>query len=107
MNASHEHSDALVRLTEATIDLGGLISQTVAHMALTGVQRGGEPPSQESIREVLTGLIGSVLAPLADEHPGDELRTAAGVLERAVDRIEDEILLVPTDEMLVPTDETG
>ena len=87
----------LSSLAEVAIDLGGLLSQTVAHMATTGIRSGGEPPSQDSIRAVLRGLFDDVLAPLERELPAAAVSTAADVLRRVVERYEEEVLLVALD----------
>ena len=65
------------------IDLGGLLSQTVAHT-----------PTQDSIRAVLRGLFDDVLAPLEGELPTGAASAAADVLQRVVERFEEEVMLV-------------
>ena len=97
MTDSTQVPESIQGLAEAAIDLGALLSQIVAHMALWGVEHADSPPRPESVREVLSGLLGGVLAPLAERHPDASLESAGGILREIAALIESEVMFVAPD----------
>lgn len=75
-------------LVAAIVGFGGPLASIVVHMVHNGA-------SQESLGDVLSGLLASILEPLDRSYTGEQLRSTAQVLEDTTTIMCREILIVP------------
>jgi hypothetical protein len=89
--------DPLQQFVDELIEVGAVLSQIVAHMALSGT-RGSGSPDAVPIPLVLGQVLAGVLEPVAERHGADAVGAAARLVGDARERIGDEIFLVPHDQ---------
>jgi hypothetical protein len=78
-------------LTEALLDLAGVVAQILAHMARWQEQSAPAAPPPE---RVLRDLLAETLRPVLERHPPEATEAARRIMVEAVATIEAEILLV-------------
>jgi hypothetical protein len=78
------------------VGVGGQLQSILVHMEAAAAANGDRLTSQ-SVVEVLTELLGSILAPMARRRP-DDAAIAASVLEEVAATIEAELFLVRLEE---------
>ena len=93
-----DHEDDMLPPLETLVDrlLGwvGVIGPIIAHMQASQAVTGrAEPPISEALYTIIRGT----LEPMA-EHREFELGVAARVVEDAIERVLDEVMLMPIDD---------
>jgi hypothetical protein len=89
MNDIQTPTEAYVK---ALVGIGGQLTSTIHHMLTYSDQE--DPP----IAEVLTRLLTDIVDTELDEAP-DDLYTAAGILNSTATAIEENLFLVPPEEL--------
>ena len=82
-------------LVEALMVAAGHINVLLLHMSQT--HRASDDDDVDPPMVVLRGLLRGTLAPLADRFAHDDLLTATHVVNRAMARVEREIVMVPPE----------
>jgi hypothetical protein len=89
-------SPAVELLCEQLYDIGGSLSQIVAHMHASQAARAPRPDDRP-IPDVLKQLLAGTLAPLGERYGTSDVETAAAILDDAGRILCEEIFLVPID----------
>src|SRR4051812_32958277 len=89
MTLSDPGRAAAERLADALLQSYGQIALIVDHMALWRATYG---PGPDAVPDILRRMLGDALTSLA---PAMDLTAAAGAVDRAVDAIAEEVMLVP------------
>ena len=94
---SHDHAipPKAAPLVDQLVGVGGQLQSILVHME-AAAEANGDRLTNDSVVEVLTELLGSILAPMARRRP-DDAAIAASVLEEVGATIEAELVLVAPD----------